>query len=838
MTGLDRDTRRSEQAASSGRPVRVFVSYAHDSERHKSQVLAFCELLRRNGIDADLDQWNTGQRQNWYAWMITQVTDADYVIIVASPGYKRIGDGSAARDDHPGVQSEAGLLQELLHADRPTWTPKLLPVVLPGSSVDHIPLFLQPRIADHFVVNELTRNGVEELLGVLTGQPSAERPPVGNVPSLPPRPPTHRPAVGDASQAASPNPMPPGAADTAVGTAAEVLAQQVGIQWLREEERSEVLAHAMPVRWAVTRTAETAMYGVTWESVEVTAPQDLAGRFDDIADLVAGQLPYRRLAILGDSGAGKTALAIRLVCDMIRGRLPGQRVPVLLTMGSWNPTEQRLPDWIVERLAQDHPFLRTRIQAAAGQKASLASLLVDSGWILPVLEGLDMIAEGMRADAITAINSLGPDVPLVVTSLTEPYGKAVQAADRGLSQTAVVELLPLTLAEARDYLAPNGRVGRWQRVFAHMEDKPNGPLAQALRTPLMLWLARTAYARSADPSELCDQTRFPDRAAVEDCLVDNLLHAVYPEQPTPATRRRTDEHWTHDDARSWLTTLARHLTDAGTDDIAWWLLHRAVPGFGLVWGFFSLFLFGLLIGLAWGVAVGVGLGLVLGLLGTNQRMLGLLSATPTDAPYRLLASPRRLRGTARRVLVDVASIVTPFTAGFVLLNLSAQHLAFTVAGWILWLIGFAVLAWIGRRRRRHDPTRELVVSTNPSSAATPESALRADRGSTLVPAVMVVLPGALATMLLRHPYGILFGLAFAAGWTMFGAWTRYTAARVILASRRRLPWRTMTFLRDAADRGALRQVGAVYQFRHPRLRDRLASAAVEHTDTPVRVDDS
>ena len=112
---------------------------------------------------------------------------------------------------------------------------------------------------------------------------------------------------------------------------------------------------------------------------------------------------------------------------------------------------------------------------------------------------------------------------------------------------------------------------------------------------------------------------------------------------------------------------------------------------------------------------------MLGLLGTSQRMLKLLGVNPTDAPYRLLASPRRLRGTVRRVLVDVAINLTPFTAGFVLLNLPAQHLAFTIAGGILWLIGFAVLAWTGLRRRRHDPTRELVVSTDTSSVATPES---------------------------------------------------------------------------------------------------------------------
>jgi len=847
VTDLDRDTRQGGQAASGDRPIRVFVSYAHESEQHKKQVLAFCELLRRNGIDADLDQWNTVPRPDWHPLIVEQVMESDFVIIVASPAYKRVGDGIADSDDRRGVQSEAALLRDRLHGDRQVWTRKLLPVILPGFSVDDIPLFLQPHCGNRYPITELTTSGIDELLRVLTGQPSAVRPPLGTVPFLPPRPLTHPTGHSEAAaEAAAPPPTLRSAADIAVWTAAEDLAQQVGEQWLRDEERSGVLAQTMPVRWAVTANAETAMAGANWQSVGVS-PQDLAGRFDGIADLLAGQLPHRRLVILGGSGAGKTALATRLVRDMIRGRLPGQPVPVLLPIGMWNPGKQRLPDWIAERLVQDHPHLRVHVRAVAGRKATLASMLVDSGRILPVLDGLDMIGEGMRVEAIAAINSLGPDVPLVVTSLVEPYREAVQAAERGLSRTAVVELLPLTLAEAQDYLAPDGEPGRWQQVFDLLRDDPDGPLAQALRTPLMLWLARTAYTRrttdpgqTPDPGELCDQVRFPDREAVEDHLLDRLLPAVYPERPTPAARRDTDEYWTQDDARSWLTPLARHLTGTGTYDIAWWQLYRAVPYLGQVWRLLGGFLVGLLFGLVNSVAYGVGLGLVLGLLGTSRRVLRLLDATPMDTPHRLVVSARRLRGTARRTFVDVSVVMAPFTAGTILLNLPVQNLAFAIAGGILWLLGFAVWVWTGLRRlrrSRRDLTRDLVVPAGPSSAATPESTLRADRGSTLVPAVTFVLPGALATMLIPPRYMLLPGLALALGWTMFGAWTRYTAARVILALRGRLPWRTMTFLRDAADRGALRQAGAVYQFRHPRLRDRLARGIVANAAAPGHVDD-
>ena len=52
----------------------------------------------------------------------------------------------------------------------------------------------------------------------------------------------------------------------------------------------------------------------------------------------------------------------------------------------------------------------------------------------------------------------------------------------------------------------------------------------------------------------------------------------------------------------------------------------------------------------------------------------------------------------------------------------------------------------------------------------------------------------------------------------------YADARNRLFATRRMPWRLMPFLVDAHARGALRQVGAVYEFRHIRLQERLADA--------------
>jgi hypothetical protein len=61
------------------------------------------------------------------------------------------------------------------------------------------------------------------------------------------------------------------------------------------------------------------------------------------------------------------------------------------------------------------------------------------------------------------------------------------------------------------------------------------------------------------------------------------------------------------------------------------------------------------------------------------------------------------------------------------------------------------------------------------------------------------------------------------------------AARVWLAGRSRLPAKLMPFLDDAYRRGVLRQVGAVYQFRHARLQEHLTT--LHRTGLPSAVPD-
>ena len=72
---------------------------------------------------------------------------------------------------------------------------------------------------------------------------------------------------------------------------------------------------------------------------------------------------------------------------------------------------------------------------------------------------------------------------------------------------------------------------------------------------------------------------------------------------------------------------------------------------------------------------------------------------------------------------------------------------------------------------------------------------------------------------------IILGVGAGVGFLLLaGAWGRwFILVRFWLCLRRQVPWRVGTFLEDAHRRGALRQSGAVYQFRHVRIQHHLAA---------------
>ena len=88
------------------------------------------------------------QRVDWAQWMTREVRDADRVLVVASPEYRRRAEGDAGPDEGRGVQWEARLIRDRFYADQDAGLQLVLPVVLPGCSADGHPVVAGPGVGD------------------------------------------------------------------------------------------------------------------------------------------------------------------------------------------------------------------------------------------------------------------------------------------------------------------------------------------------------------------------------------------------------------------------------------------------------------------------------------------------------------------------------------------------------------------------------------------------------------------------------------------------------------------------------------------------------------------
>ena len=93
--------------------------------------------------------------------------------------------------------------------------------------------------------------------------------------------------------------------------------------------------------------------------------------------------------MLGEPGAGKTMLMVRLVPDLLACRADGGPDPILASVASWNPASQDLRDWLGTQLLIDYPVLAT--PAGRHDRIDSRRCAALCGLILPILDGLDEI---------------------------------------------------------------------------------------------------------------------------------------------------------------------------------------------------------------------------------------------------------------------------------------------------------------------------------------------------------------------------------------------------------------------------------------------------------------
>jgi hypothetical protein len=365
-------------------------------------------------------------------------------------------------------------------------------------------------------------------------------------------------------------------------------------------------------------------------------------------------------------------------------------------------------------------------------------------------------------------------------------------------------------------------------------------------------------------------------------LLEGLIVRAYPQGPLPPGMKPA--RWHREQARPWLAFLARQLRrDGDTHDICWWRLRDAVPQPVRV-AIVGAVAAGLAaIALWWWVACGFGLA------------FGLATGVPAQGPgprhaldWNRLRFGRPGSGT-RRLLMRLG----PRALEQAMVGAALGLVAGMMTGSVAWLVGApligamaggAVGATSGMSSEdriplmisplqalRTDRATGLrlgllaggaagLATAGASASSVPTGmaltlgcaiALAVGFGAALTAAVML---GTLAGGLITHVLvdgaaeGMLAVVLFAgcclgglavgravrslSGFGVCAWWQWILLSRTWLPLTRRLPWSVMSFLADAHERGLLRRVGPVYEFRHALLRDHLASTP----RTPMRID--
>jgi non-specific serine/threonine protein kinase len=157
----------------------VFISYSHDSEAHKADVLALAHRLRTDGIRAHIDQYETDPEGGWPHWMYAQIKSASFTLVVCTEIYtSRFQDptGSIGKGSRwEGAVITLELYQSLMQSK------KFIPILLQNGPDDWIPDLLRGATS-YRVYND---DDYQRLYGRLQNIKPVEPPPVGKL--RPPR---------------------------------------------------------------------------------------------------------------------------------------------------------------------------------------------------------------------------------------------------------------------------------------------------------------------------------------------------------------------------------------------------------------------------------------------------------------------------------------------------------------------------------------------------------------------------------------------------------------------------------------------------------------------------
>jgi hypothetical protein len=122
-------------------PSQVFLSYAQVPEGHRQRVAELADALRAAGLSVVFDHDVTspqGPPEGWPKWMLDQIEQADWVLVVCNEAYYRRFRGREVPGIGLGASWEGAVIGQALYSDG-TRNRKFIPVLFGDEPAAYIP---------------------------------------------------------------------------------------------------------------------------------------------------------------------------------------------------------------------------------------------------------------------------------------------------------------------------------------------------------------------------------------------------------------------------------------------------------------------------------------------------------------------------------------------------------------------------------------------------------------------------------------------------------------------------------------------------------------------------
>lgn len=559
-----------------------------------------------------------------------------------------------------------------------------------------------------------------------------------------------------------------------------------------------------------------------------------------VTDFFLG-IPSRRMALLGCPGSGKTTLACRIVLELLDNHPEQQLIPLVLSIGSWNPFAKTFYDWLQKQL-DDLPI------------ETAANIAVRN--VIPVLDGFDEHNPQRQSLIIQELNGNElRDMPLILISRSDEY-KQFLSWEKLLTDAAVVELQPLSHASAylreRPFVVPVVA----EAVASKLEADTDSPLARALSSPFMLDIVAKAFLQ-AYPSELLDA------AADNQSHIEEIIARRFCEIQIGRIDRWRDSNW-----QRWFTEIAKRAHSPFEFRPNELDLPVAV---GVLWGVAAVALPSAAVAVAAAQSLNLKqlTGLVIGLAVANYYCITWYSLTTSPDPVIVPADDTRSERSAAFEKVSATFALAILLGSLTLFVSYGKTWAIPAGALILALVGWqtervttnrllsaaiaapcgaalGAAAYIGSEHPNLPsfilagivaaaPVFLFVLAVN-LGAHISEGKGREGITTSPILAIMYSLPFGFfsacliaVTALSRQEWGILgfsgglarliiYAVALTASFLLVTGWTRIGLLRISYAAKGIFPIRLLRFLEDATAAEIVRHVGYSYEFRHPATR--------------------